>query len=48
MITYDLEAQTVQFQPNPLVEALLDCVPSTVKHGETLTAKIQESAENRQ
>lgn len=35
VITYDLEAQTVQYQPSPLVEALLDCVSNIIEHDET-------------
>lgn len=34
VITHDSEAQTVQYHPDPLVEALLDCVSSTVNQGE--------------
>ncbi|WP_227380639.1 DUF7344 domain-containing protein [Haladaptatus halobius] len=34
VITHDSEAQIVQYQPDPLVEALLDCVSSTVEQAE--------------
>lgn len=34
IITHDSEGQTVRYHPDPLVEALLDCVSSTVEQAE--------------